>query len=246
MIADEVGKWFKRNRETYSWPDGRSRQQSEELIAELAAQTRDALDSGDSASLRQALIDVHAWKNFNMRGIINRYRRTLTRKGDAYVEYLRSLSSFTGADNLEAVVRSLMIPNCGLTECASIASFLYGRDATPVLDRFVAQFFNRSFSRYDLDDETKAAIEEIGHIGFRVEEDGSGRIRVARFNEDWVEENVLRYVNEMAPECARLSDALNAAGHTYAALDGSERTYAPVDVEMAIFAWSTRNGHLFG
>ena len=246
MTTEAVGKWFKQNRESYSWPDGRTRQQSEELIAALAEQTRTALESGDAASLRQSLVDVHAWKNFNMRGIINRYRRTLARMGDAYIEELRNLSSFTAADNLEAVVRRLLVPNCSLTESASIASFLYGRDAAPVLDRFVAQFFNRSFSRYDLDDETKAAIEEIGHIGFRVEEDGSGRLRVARFNEDWVEENVLRYVNEMAPECSRLADALNAAGHTYAALDGSQRPYAPVDVEMAIFAWSTRNRHLFG
>ena len=42
-----------------------------------------------------------------------------------------------------------------------MASFLYRRDAAPALDKYVAQFFNRSFSRYDLDDETKAAIEAV-------------------------------------------------------------------------------------
>ena len=246
MVPDEVGKWFRQNRESYSWPDGRTRQQSEELIASLLDKTRAALHSGDAASLRQALIDVHSWKNFNMRGAINRYRRRLARLGDAYIEDLRSLSSFTNADNLEAVVRRLLIRDCRLPDCAAMASFLYGRDAAPALDKYVAQFFDRSFSRYDLDDETKAAIEAIGHIGFRVEEDGSGRLRVATFNEDWVEENVLHYVNEMVPECARVAVALNAAGHTYTALDGAESPYAPVDVEMAIFAWSSRNRHLFG
>ena len=246
MIPEAVGIWFRQNRESYSWPDGRTRQQSEQLIATVLNGTRAALESGDADSLRQALIDVHSWKNFNMRGVINRYRRRLNRLGDGYADDLRALSSFTDADNLEAVVRHLLIRDCRLPDCAAMASFLYGRDAAPALDKYVAQFFDRSFSRYDLDDETKAAIEAIGHIGFRVEEDGSGRLRVATFNEDWVEENVLHYVNEMVPECARLADALNAAGHTYAALDGSERPYAPVDVEMAIFAWSSRNRHLFG
>ena len=246
MIPDEVGKWFERNRESYSWPDGKTRQQSDELIASLADSARSALDSGDAASLRQALIDVHGWKNFNMRGVINRYRRTLQTKGDSYIEDLRSLSAFTGADNLEAVIRHLLIPNCRLSDCASMASFLYGRRAAPVLERRVAQFFNRGFSRYDLDDETKATIETVRHISFRLEEDGSGRLRVATYNEDWVEENVLRYVNEMVPECARVADLLNAAGCAYAALDGAPRAYAPVDVEMAIFAWSSRNQHLFG
>lgn len=246
MVPDEVGKWFKRNRESYSWPDGRTRQQSEELIASLLGKARSALDSGDTASLRQSLIDVYSWKNFNMRGIINRYRRTLQAKGDSYIEDLRNMSAFTVADNLESVIRHLLIPNSRLPDCASMASFLYGRDAAPVLDRYVAQFFNRGFSRYDLDDETKATIETVGYIDFRVEEDGSGRLRVATFNEDWVELNVLRYVNEMVPECARVAVALNAAGHTYTALDGAESPYAPVDVEMAIFAWSSRNRHLFG
>lgn len=249
MVPDEVGKWFKRNRESYSWPDGRTRQQSEEFIASLLAKARSALDSGDTASLRQSLIDVYSWKNFNMRGIINRYRRTLQAKGDSYIEDLRNMSALTGPDNLvnlEAVIRHLLIPNSRLPDCASMASFLYGRDAAPVLDRYVAQFFNRGFSRYDLDDETKATIETVGHIDFRVEEDGSGRLRVATFNEDWVELNVLHYVNEMVPECARVAVALNAAGHTYTALDGAESPYAPVDVEMAIFAWSSRNRHLFG
>ena len=246
MIPDEVGKWFKQNRESYSWPDGRTRQQSEELIASLLDQTREALDSGDAASLRQALIDVHSWKNFNMRGVINRYRRTLTAEGDSYIEKLRNLSAFTGADNLEEVVRHLLIPNCRLPDCAAMASFLYGRDAAPALDKYVAQFFNRGFSRYDLGDETKAAIEAVDHIGYRLEEDGSGRLRVATFNDDWVEQNVLCYVNEMVPECARVSDVLNDSGHTYTALDGSELPYASVDVEMAIFSWSSRNRHLFG
>ncbi len=246
MIPVGVGKWFKQYRESYTWPDGRTRQDSEKCIDSLLGDTRSAMDNGDAASLQQSLMNIHSWKNNNMRGITSKYWRELEAQGYDYVQNLLGMSTFNNTNRLEDVVNHLKIRQCNLPTCTAIASFMYGRVHVPVVDKFVAQFFARKFNRYDLDANTTSVLQWIRNIPFRIEEGGSGRLRLAVFNNSGYQTNLRLYIQELIPECARIADALNLAGYTYTAIDGSERQYAPVDVEMAIFSWSSRNRHLFG
>lgn len=246
MVPDEVGKWFKQNRESYSWPTGQSRQQSEESIDSLSGETRAALASGDTESLKQALVNIRNWENNNRRAVTNRYRRELESKGGTYLEDLLSASTFNDTDNLEGVVRHLEVRECNLPTCTAIASFLYGRKSVPIVDTLVAQFFAGRFSRFDLDSATVSAIQWIEHIAFKLEDPGNGRLRLAVYKPSDFESTLELFIHRLVPECERISQALSASGHTYDGIDSDGLEFTPVDVEMATFSWSSRNQHLFG
>ena len=246
MIPGEVGKWFRQNRESYIWPDGRTRQQSEKLIDSLSDEMRVALASGETEALKQSLINIHNWKNNNRMGVTNRYRRELESKGRTYLEELLNTSTLDDTDNLEGVIRHLKIRECNLPTCTAIASFLYGRMSVPIVDTLVAQFLAGKFSRFDLVSDTVSAIRWIGHIAFRLEDPGTGRLRLAVYKPYDFESNLKLFTQRLIPECERISQALSAAGHTYDGIDSNDREFTLVDVEMAIFSWSSRNRHLFG
>ena len=243
MVTAEIGSWFKENREQYRWPERYSRDQSERKINTLAAKVKKALQDCDANALYDSLICVHRWKSERT---TTRYEKALKEKGRAYLDKLLNLSDFTGTNDLEAVVGHLKIPYCNLPVCSAIASFLYGRKDVPIVDRFVAQFFTGEIHRNMADIETRAVLRWIDVIPFRLEDDGSGkgRLRLSVYTSSGFNYNLKQY-HQLVSDCSDIADALNANGCIYYNTDGFREKFTPIDVEMAIFSWATRNSRLF-
>ena len=255
MVTDEIGNWFKENREKYQWPLTASRYESEHKINTLAIEVKTALDSNNVKPTQDSLVSIHWWKNNNRFGISDKYETGLKLKGSQYTKQLFNRSSFSGTDNLEAVIRYLNIGYCNLPTCSAIASFLYGRENVPVIDRFIAQFFGIVKIRHmitqmndvdaetlrllglDVDTGTREVLDSIDVIPFKL--DAIGQLAANKFEDN------LNYYLRLVVQTARIATELNMHGYFYTDIDGTELEFSPVDVEMAIFSWATKNRDLF-
>ena len=245
-IDRTVGNWFRAYRELYVWPSGLSRRASEGRIADLGNDLRTAIREGDAELLRSALVSVHRWKTANRQGQTRKYLATLERLGeDYYLGDLFSLAPFDPGRDAGTVVRHLKVRNCNLPVSTAIASFLYGRRAVPILDKFLSQFFARKLRHEDADEQTRQALAHTRRIDFRIEDGGGGRLRLAVYSRSGFEHGLRLFLREYVPECTRIAGELAEAGVQYAGVDGRPAQFSPVDVEMAIFSWAMRNSDLF-
>lgn len=269
MVSMVIGNWFKENRENYQWPEGVDRLNSEYGINVLASEVKAALDSNDVKALQDSLVSIHLWKTNNILGQTDKYqeyleslgmiasKREIKRKiqetGNTpkqmqwiYTEKLLKKSSFNGIDRLEEVIRYLKVRHCNLPACSAIASFLYGRLDVPVVDRFIAQFFAKEIHKNDISAGTHEVLYWITNIPFKLEDDGrgKGRLRLAVYTSRGFDYNLKQY-HQLVSECSDIADALNANGYSYDDINGFRQEFTPIDVDMAIFSWATKNRSLF-
>ena len=249
-VPKTVGDWFKRHREGYQWPKTSSRKESEQRINKIQAAAGAALENKDTDALRDVLIDIHRWKTNNRGGTTNDYGDNLDAN---YLKRLPNMSTFEDTDELERVIRKLRIDESNLPVCTAIASFLYGRKNVPIIDKFVALFFAKKFKISAIDAETKDVLNWIDAIDFKLEKggkklrDGENALRLAVYdkNGNGFNENLDLYINKLVPECERIAKALHIGRHSYSDICKKRQEFAPIDVEMAIFAWASRHAKLF-
>ena len=250
-IPEIVGYWFTLYREKYRWPKGSSRKESEQRVDKFQKAARSVLDNEDTNALKDALIDIHQWKTNNRGGTTEEYRKSLDERGSGYLKQLLSSSTFKDTNNLDEVLRKLKIDESNLPVCTAIASFMYDRKDVPIIDRFLAQFFAREFKVSATDSETKEVLSWVRVIDFKLDNggkklrDGKRALRLAVYSKRGFSENLNLYTNKLVPECERIAKALNVGEHRYSDIYGESRKFAPIDVEMAIFAWANKHAKLF-
>ena len=242
-VPATVGDWFRRHREQYRWPESSYRKQSEQRIDALSKIVGLAFMRGDTEDIKDALIKIHEWKS---RRTANRHKKVLDGQNSEYFERLLGLSTYSGVDELEKVIRHLKIDFCNLPVCTAIASFLYGRKNVPIIDNYVAQFFSRRFNINRNDEEMRAVLSWIDTIHFNLQPNGTKdrKLRMAVYTKYGFKDNLRMYINEFVPECQRVAKALNEGGCSYSDVDGESWKFTPVDVEMSIFSWSIKNKNL--
>lgn len=237
IIREEIGKWFKTYRESYEWPKGSGRRISEEEINSLCLGILNAVRDKDFGRLRSFLIGIHRWKTNNRQGVSNRYENGLKLKGDNYLEELIKMAPFEDIQKLKGLITHLKIPYCNLPVCSAIASFLYGRNKVPIIDKFVGRFFSKKFNFRSIDKETKQVVNFVKRIPFEME--------AAPFIGIDFEYNFKLYIEEFIPECERIAKVLIQSGVTYEDLSNNPHEFTPQDVEMAIFSWATKHKSFF-
>ena len=251
-LGEDSKRFFKFWRERYEWPAGVGRKASEEKIFELLKETRNVISSEEGNQIKRLLIDIHRWKTNNQRGISERYDRVLTDNVEV-VPFLQGnlpLKSPTlSPEFFEEMLDTLKIRNCNLPICSAQASFLLNRKL-PVLDRFVAQFFSLTmsenilnYSRFDM----KNVLRDIHPIGFRIEDDGTRRCipRLSVYQLWGYKANKSQFIGQLIPELIRLVKSLNREKVKYEDIHDLARDFSCVDVEMAVFAFSTQNRQYF-
>ncbi len=148
---------------------------------------------------------------------------------------------FNDYENLRQVIDHLDIGYCRLPSATAIASFLYGREYVPIIDRYVARFFGEEIQP----DEIQHILEWTANMEFVFA--ANGRLVVPSSPEGGYDYNKRLYIDEFVPECRRIADSLNEGGYHYQDVDEemTEREFTPVDVEMAIFSWAMQNRNLY-
>lgn len=244
-ISREIGGWFKAYRELYEWPPGVGRRASEENITRLHADAHVAIAEGHRDVLHSSLVEIHRWKTRNRQGQTSQYCRTLECLGIDYLDRLLGLGPFVNTQNLEILIEHLKVRNCNLPICTAIASFLYGRQNVPILDKFLSQFFARKFRLNSIDGQTSQVLCYVKNINFRIEDGGAGRLRLAVYTRDGFNWNLNMYLKQFAPECIRIAKELNDSGIGHTDIHGQCVEFSSIDVEMAVFSWAIRHSNLF-
>jgi hypothetical protein len=245
ILSQEIETWFKQYRETYKWPLTIGRQSSEDNISRLNTLVRTAISENNRDKIISAFITVHRWKTQNHRDQTSKYRTTLESRDSNYFNRLQELGPFTTNQNLGKVIKLLKIRNCNLPVCTAIASFLYGRNVVPILDKYLSQFFTRRFKFDSVDEKTKQILNYVNIIPFRLEDGGTGKLRLSVYYQYGFDYNLDQYLTRFVPECTRIAKDLGQAEIHYNDIQGIEREFLPIDVEMAIFSYSTTHSSLF-
>jgi hypothetical protein len=158
-IDPDIGDWFRQYRESYNWPSGTSRSDSEQAIIQLQSSIQSSIIGRDEQKFFTSLVEIHRWKTNNQTDITIDYRKTLDLKGREYLGKILDLAPFDTIEKLLGLIRMLKIPNCNLPICSAIASFIYKRQDVPIIDRFVAQFFSRKFKVNNIDEDTARVLQ---------------------------------------------------------------------------------------
>ena len=237
----QIGDWFRAHREGYEWPIGRGQQASEDDISNLLHKVQVAITTRDPHRLKEAMVKVHYWKTRNRGNQTCKYKNALTSKPANYVRDLLNMAPFTGTANVQGVIDHLKIPGCNLPVCSAIASFLYGRSSVTVIDKFLSMFFKKCFRKTP---EIGTILNYVSYIDFKLESSGA-RKRLAVYSQRNYEHNRDKYVTDFLRECSDIANDLNSRGVTFCDGSGLEHQFAPIDVEMAIFAWCSKNKDLF-
>jgi len=176
-LSFDSKRFYKEWRESYRWPlDGNTRVASEKRILDILKTSQRALNEKDVTSLRNVLIEIHSWKTNDQRGITEKYENSLRGK-EELLTYLTSALPLKESLTLlffTNLLEKLKIPYSNLPAASAQASFLLNRK-TPIIDRFVAQFFSMKISPkisqikgYNM----KNILQDIRPIPFEVEDDG--------------------------------------------------------------------------
>lgn len=251
-LTEDSERFFKFWRERYEWPEGISRKASEKRIFELLNQTRSALLSGESDFIQQVLVNIHNWKTNNRSGVSERYKKEL-KKDRNVVSFLREnlpleLSKLE-PEFYKKLLETLKLRYCNLPACSAQASFLLDR-RLPVLDRFIAQFFSLiisenvlSYDQFDMNN----VLSDIHPITFIIEDDGTGkcRPRLAVYQQWSYKTNKSLFVDQLIPQLIRISKLLDEEEIDYVDIFGESQNFSCIDVEMAVFAFSTTNRKFF-
>lgn len=244
-ISPEIGRWFKAYRESYEWPLCAGRRASEEHINRLCADAHVAVAEGHRAALHSVLVEIHRWKTHNRGGQTSKYCRTLESLGMPYLNKLFGFGPFADIQNLGILMKHLKVTNCNLPICTAIASFLYGRQNVPILDKFLSQFFAWKFSLNSVDGQTSQVLCCVKNINFRIENGGADNLRLAVYTRPGFNYNLSVYLNEFVPECVRIAKELSRSGIGYTDIHGQCVEFLPIDVEMAVFSWAISHKNLF-
>lgn len=251
LTKDSKG-FFRFWREQYEWPIGIGRKTSEEKIFELLNKTKNIILSGESSRIQKLLVGIHQWKTNNQRGISKKYGEVLA-KDTKVVPFLKSNFPLKSPTLSPAFFRKLLetlkIRNCNLPVCSAQASFLLKRKL-PVLDRFVAQFFSLTMSKHIFNYtqfDIKEVLQDIHPVMFRIEDSGTGFCipRLAVYQRRSYEKNRFLFINQLIPELIRIAKLLNKEEVKYEDIHGMTQDFSCVDVEMAAFAFATKNRDYF-
>ena len=221
---------------------------SERKIRELKDEATVAINSKDPDTLLGLLQKIHRWKNRD-RGI-NRYKESLKKCGTSYIAEILERAPFSKSKGLQEVIEQLMKVNgCNLPTATAIASFLYDRKDVCIFDRYLAMFFAKRFRVSSVDGATGDVLGFVTTIEFILHNGGKTlngkRALRPSYNPRAIETNVRLYICDFIPECSRIARALSSANVVYTCIDGSPQTFTATDVEMAIFAWCTRERDRF-
>lgn len=251
-LSVDSKRFFKFWREQYEWPGGFGRRTSEEKIFELLNETLSAISSGENRRIKNLLIEIHRWKTNNQKRISDRYQKVLM-DDTKVVSFLQSklpLKSLTlSPEFFKELLDTLKIKYCNLPICSAQASFLLNREL-PVLDRFVAQFFSLTvsegvlnYNQFDMNN----VLRDIHPIRFRIEDDGTGRCvpRLAVYQHWSYRTNRFLFISQLTPELIRIAKSLSEKEVKYLDIHDHAQDFSCVDVEMAVFAFSTKNRHYF-
>ncbi len=244
-ISSEVGRWFRDYRESYEWPLNSGRRASEEHINRLRADAHKAVAAGNEDLLQSIFIEIHRWKTNNRQDQTSKYSKTLKSLNRDYFYKLLRFGPFINTHNLGNLIDHLKVKNCNLPVCTAIASFLYGRKKVPILDKFLSQFFARKFKLDSVDEQTNQVISFVRNINFRIEDGGTGSLRLAVYTPNGFKYNLSMYLTKFVPECSRIAEELNESGVGYTDINGQCAEFSPTDVEMAVFSWAIRHSNLF-
>lgn len=251
VLSLDSKRFYKDWRESYRWPLENNRIASEQRILDIRRKTLNALNEKDVRRLRKVLIEIHGWKTGEQRGVTRKYENSLM-ENEELLRYLfntlplrEALTSALFTDFLEV----LKIPYSNLPIASAQASFLLDRK-TPILDRFVAQFFSMRVSPQILglrNYNMESIFRDIRLIPFEIEDDGRNICvpRLAVYYGSGYRRNRDLFVRDLLPELQRIAQALNAEGIRYKGIDGIEHQFSQVDVEMAVFAFGTQNRKYF-
>ena len=251
-LTEDSKRFFRFWREQYEWPIGIGRKTSEEKIFELLNKTKNVILGGKSGSIQKLLVEIHQWKTNNQRGISKKYGEVLA-KDTKVAPFLQSnfplQSSTLSPTFFRKLLDTLKIRNCNLPICSAQASFLLNRKL-PILDRFVAQFFSLTVSKHILDYsqfDMNDVLQDIHPIVFKIEDSGTGLCipRLAVYQRLSYEKNRYLFINQLIPELIRIAELLNKEEVKYEDIHGITRDFSCVDVEMAVFAFATKNRHHF-
>ena len=251
MIDRRVADFFQYWREHYQWPLRRTRVKTELKIQEFAENASKAVASGKVERLASTLMQIHRWKTRNQAGITDSYARQL-QKEPKRVRELHKLLPIT-SETPDAVLKKsldlMRFPDCNLPVCTAQLSFLSGR-VFPILDRFLAQFFNRKVHPMILqwaDYDITHVFETIGKIDFALEDDGRGKgvPRLAVYSDPSYRKNRNLYVEQLIPQLKTLAETFQAAEITYQGINRQPKQFTSVDLQMAIFIFGKRNPKLF-
>jgi len=240
-IDPSIGKWFRFYRESYDWPSGTGRKESELKIRDLQSSIQLAIIDRNNQNFAVSLEEIHRWKNGNQRDISCKYRKNLDMKGSKYISDILGLAPFDNTENLSNLIRKLKISGCNLPTCSAIASFIYNRKDVPIIDRFIAQFFARKFQKDTVDEETARILQYVKKIPFTLQDDGKGKLRPAVYYSAGFEDNLSKYIDMLIPECSRIAQDLLRINIQYCDIDEHLTYFSPVDVEMAIFSYAMKH-----
>ena len=160
------------------------------------------------------------------------------------------MGPFDNTKKLKDLINKLHIDDCNLPECSAIASFLFNRREVPIFDRYISLFFARDFNDKLVKDDTTQVLCLVNRIGFKnvsggVRKDGSKKLRpdiYGKYNK--FKDNLEKYI-EFVNECKRISEYLNQSNIHYRDIHDKMIKFCPVDIEMAIFSYSTQHKGLF-
>jgi len=244
-ISPSVGKWFRTYRELYEWPPGTSRLKSEQEISNLKSSACLAINERQEEALLSSLINIHRWKTQNRQDQTSKYCKTLESLGKNYLTKIVDFGPFTSTNNLELLIKTLKVRNCNLPVCTATASFLFKRQNVPILDRFLSQFFARKFKFNMVDEETARVLQYVKNIPLRLEDGGTGNLRLSVYTQKGFDYNLSKYIDDFVPECNRIAQNLRQSDIYYSDTQGKTVEFFPIDVEMTIFSYATKHNNLF-
>lgn len=232
-------------REKYKWPLNKTRVFSEHTINSLKDETSTSLRKGDPDLLRDALIKIHRWKTGGR--TTNRYKNNLDGKEElvSYLLAVLPLENSLSSEFLNKLIDTLKIRQCNLPVASAQMSFILNRK-TPIIDRFVTQFFSKKLSQRILEMEQfnmKNVFRNLKEIHFKIEDDGRGKCvpRLAVYYKSAYKRNKFLFIDSFIPELERISELSIHNNIVYQGIDNEKHNLRPIDVEMAIFAFGTQN-----
>lgn len=232
-----IGAWFKKYRELYEWPPGTGRKKSEQKISDLLYSVFLSIHENNAGKFASSLVEIHLWKTKNRGNQSLRYCKNLHFLGEGYLHEIIELGPFDKTKKMEALINKLNVENCNLPICSAMASFIFCRKNVPILDRFLAQFFARKFDVDKVDDKTAHVLEYVKTIPFRLEEDGTGNLRLSVYTRIGFDYNLSKYINDFLLECDRIAQNLRQSEVQYCDIQEKLVDFYPIDVEMAIFSY---------
>jgi hypothetical protein len=244
-IDPAIGTWFKKYRESYEWPLGTGRSRSEQVISNLQSSACSSILERDVQKLASSLIAIHRWKTQNRQDQTSKYCKTLESLGEPYLKKIIDLGPFTFTNNLELLIYKLKVRNCNLPVCTAAASFLFNRQSVPILDKFLSQFFTRQFKVNLVDKETLAVLQFVKKVPFRLEDGGTGSLRLSVYNQHGFDYNMSKYINDFVPECNRIAQSLRQSGISYNDTQGKLVEFNPIDIDMAVFSFASKHSNYF-